>query len=103
MSACHEMNNGEILNAKHTQHPLFNAILYGDKVLSAKFSKRLSCAVKHLPLRVAFSFEYNTLKALDAGVRQDPTLMVDGKIFLEGLVQAEEITQKFQELLNPQE
>ena len=67
MPTCHEMNNGEILNAKHSEYPLFNAILYGDRVLSAKFSKRLSCAIKHLPLRVAFSFEYDTQKALDAG------------------------------------
>ena len=100
MSACHEMNNGEILNAKHSEYPLFNATLYGDRVLSAKFSKRLSCAIKHLPLRVAFNFEYDTQKALDAGVTQDPTLVVDGKIFLEGLIQSEEITQKFQDLLN---
>ena len=63
--ACHTMNNGEILNTNKTDYPLFHAILYGDKVSTAKFSKRLSCAIKHLPLRVKFTFEYNTLKAFE--------------------------------------
>ncbi len=97
--ACHEMSNGEILNKEHGEFVLYDAILYGDRVLTAKFSKRLSCAIKHLPLRIAFRYEYNTQKALEVGVTKDPTLTLNGEIFLEGLVQAEEITKKFQELL----
>ena len=97
---CHEMNQGEILNSLNKEFPLFHVILYGDKILTAKLSKRLSCAIKHLPLRVEFNFEYDTQKAVEAGVVQDPTLVVDNKIFLEGLAQAEAITQKFQQLLN---
>ena len=94
--ACHTMAEGEILNADKTEFPLYEAVLYGDKVLTAKFSKRLSCAIKHLPLRVRFSYEYSTQKALEAGVSKDPTLVLDGEIFLEGLVSAEEITNAFQ-------
>ena len=97
--ACHTMDEGEVLNAAKTEYPLFHAVLYGDRVSTAKFSKRLSCAIKHLPLRVAFHYEHNTQKALDVGVRKDPTLVLDGEIFLEGLVAAEAITEAFEVLL----
>jgi len=94
--ACHTMNHGEILNADKSEYPLFHAVLYGDRVSTAKFSKRLSCAIKHLPLRVEFRYEYNTEKAVEKGVVKDPTLVLDGEIFLEGLVQAETITEAFE-------
>ena len=97
--ACHIMSDGEVLNADKTEYPLHEAILYGDKVLTAKFSKRLSCAIKHLPLRVRFRYEYDTMNAIEAGVSKDPTLSLDGQIFLEGLVSAEEITQAFEQLV----
>jgi len=97
--ACHTMNHGEILNADKTEYPLFHAVLYGDRVSTAKFSKRLSCAIKHLPLRVEFRYEYDTEKAVEKGVVKDPTLVLDDEIFLEGLVQAEEITQAFEKRL----
>lgn len=97
--ACHTMENGEVLNASHPEYPLYEGVLYGDRVSTAKFSKRLSCSVKHLPLRIRFTYEYDTLKALEAGVTKDPTFMLDGKIFLEGLVQAEEISQAFEKIL----
>ncbi len=99
VNSCHEMSNEEILNIEHTDFPLYHAILYGDKTLTAKFSKRLACAVKHLPVRVSFSYEHDTQKAIEAGVRKDPTLLLNGKIFLEGLTQAEIISKKFEELL----
>ncbi|HHD78493.1 MAG TPA: hypothetical protein ENK98_02455 [Epsilonproteobacteria bacterium] len=98
--ACHTMHEGEVLNAEKNQYPLFHAVLYGDKVSTAKFSKRLCCAIKHLPLRVKFTFEYDTLKAVGKGVVHDPTLTLDGEIFLEGLVQAEEITEAFERILS---
>lgn len=97
--ACHTMNQGEILNADQTQYPLFQAVLYGDKVSTAKFSKRLSCAIRHLPLRVEFRYEYDTLKAVEKGVTKDPTLVLDSEIFLEGLVQAEAMTDAFEKRL----
>ena len=93
------MDEGEVLNAVKTESPLFFAVLYGDRVSTAKFSKRLSCAIKHLPLRVAFHYEHDTQKALDVGVRKEPTLVLDGEIFLEGLVAAEEITEAFEKRL----
>ena len=99
LEACHEMYNGEILNKGREDFPLYNATLYGDRILTAKFSKRLSCAIKHLALRVAFTYEYSIEKAVEMGIAKDPTLMLNGEIFLEGLVQAEEITQKFQNLM----
>ncbi len=94
--ACHTMQEGEILNAKKVQYPLLHAIVYGDKVRTAKLSKRLSCAIKHLPLRIKFSYEYDTQKAVEKGLRKDPTLVLDGEIFLEGLLQAETITNAFE-------
>ena len=96
---CKTMEEGEILNESHTEYPLFEGILYGDKISTAKFSKRLSCAIKHLPLRIKFHYESNTIKAIEKGIRKDPTFTLNGEIFLEGLLQAEEITQKFEELL----
>ena len=95
--ACHTMHHGEVLNVEKTGYPIFHAVLYGDKVSTAKFSKRLNCAIKHLPLRVEFRYEHDTMKAVEQGVTKDPTLILDGEIFLEGLVQAESITEAFEE------
>ena len=97
--ACHIMKRGEILNANHSEYPLFFATLYGDKISTAKLSKRLSCSIKHLPIRLHFDFEYDTIKAIEAGVSHDPTIILNGEIFLEGLVQAEEIIEKFNKVL----
>jgi len=99
MNVCREMEAGEILNPQKIEAPLFYALLYGDKVATKKLSKRLSCAIKHLPLRVQFEYEYNTEKAIKAGVIKDPTLVLDGEIFLEGLPQAEQITDAFEKRL----
>ncbi|MBA1432861.1 MAG: hypothetical protein FAF04_04555 [Epsilonproteobacteria bacterium] len=38
-------------------------------------------------------------KAIDKGITKDPTLVLDGAIFLEGLTQAEDITKAFEKLL----
>jgi len=99
MDVCRVMNEGEILNESHTEYPLYEGKLYGDKITTAKFSKRLSCAIKHLPIRIKFTYEYDTIKAIENGIGKNPTFVLNGKIFLEGLVQAEEITKKFEELL----
>lgn len=99
LEACHEMANGEILNREREDLPLFKAVLYGDKNLTAKLSKRVSCAIKQLPLRVEFTYNYDAEDAIEAGVAQDPTLLLDGTIFIEGLMQAEDITKKFEHLL----
>ncbi len=96
MNSCHIMEEGEILNAGKSEYPLFHAVLYGDKVLTAKFSKRLSCAIKHLPLRLQCNYEHDTQKAVEQGISTDPTLLLDGKIFLEGLVSAETMTEAFE-------
>ena len=99
MNVCRVMNEGEILNKSNTEYPLYEGKLYGDKITTAKFSKRLSCAIKHLPIRIKFNYEYNTIKAIENGIGKNPTFVLNGKIFLEGLVQSEEITKKFEELL----
>jgi len=99
MNVCREMQAGEILNPYKTEAPLLRALLYGNKVETKKFSKRLSCAIKHLPLRVQFEYEHSTQKAIEAGIQKDPTLVLNGKIFLEGLPQAERITEVFEQLL----
>lgn len=103
MNVCREMQAGEILNPDKTEAPLLQALLYGDKLATAKLSKRLSCAIKHLPLRVQFEYEYKTQKAIEAGIQKDPTLVLEGKIFLEGLIQAELITEAFEKLLKNKE
>lgn len=97
--ACHEMSEGEILNAQKSEYPLFEALIYGSRIDCAKFSKRLSCSIKHLPLRLRFSYEYDVQKALDKGITKDPTLTLNSQIFLEGLLQAEDITKAFEKFL----
>ena len=97
--SCHVMQEGEILSAGHSEYPLFEGVLYGDIYTTAKFSKRLSCAIKHLPLRLRIRYEYDTQKAVENGIAKDPSLTIDGKLLLEGLVQAEEITEVFEALL----
>jgi len=97
-NACHTMQEGEILNESHSEYPLYEGVLYGDRATTAKFSKRLSCSIKHLPLRLKFHYEYDTLKAIENGVTKNPTLVLGGNIFLEGLVQAEDITKAFEEV-----
>jgi len=96
---CHTMQEGEILNSSQTQYPLFVAVLYGDKVSTKKFSKRLNCSIKHLPLRLSVHFEYDTFKAVKAGIVKDPSLVLEGEIFIEGLTQAEEISEAFEKWL----
>lgn len=97
--ACRVMDEGEILNESKTEFPLYEVVIYGDKISSAKLSKRVSCAIKHLPIRVKFRYEYDTLKAIEKGIGKDPTLVLNGKIFIEGLPQSEEITKAFEELI----
>jgi hypothetical protein len=97
--ACHVMEEGEILNPHLTELPLHEAVLYGDRILTAKFSKRLSCAIKHLPIRLRFRYEPSTEAAIEAGIAKDPTLVLDGEVFLEGLMPAEEIMEKFEQWL----
>ena len=96
--ACHEMQAGEVLNASHAEYPLHEAVIYGSRLDCAKFSKRLSCAIKNLPIRVRFSYEHDPEKAIERGITKDPTLVLDGAIFLEGLTQAEDITKAFEKL-----
>ncbi len=97
--ACHVMAPGETLHAQHEEYPLFHALIYGDPTRCAKLSKRLACALRSLPLRLEFHYEHDTLAALEAGIGADPTLVLDGAIFLEGLPSAEEIAERFGQLL----
>ncbi len=96
-SVCKEMKEGEVLNAT-SSFPLHYVVIYGNKIDSAKLSKRVSCAIKHLPIRIKFSFVYDSLKAVEKGISKDPTMIVDNEIFIEGLIQSEEITKRFEKL-----
>lgn len=99
METCAELGHGEILNAAHPQWPLMEGIIYGDAILSLKLAKRLVCGVKHLPLRLRLTTITDTLAAIEAGVTHDPTLFINGKPFIEGLVAAETLTATFESLL----
>lgn len=99
METCAELAHGEILNASHPQWPLLEGVIYGDATLSLKLAKRLVCGIKHLPLRLSLKTITNTLTAIEAGVTHDPTLFINGKIFIEGLVAAETLTAAFESLL----
>lgn len=71
---CYPLAEGEILHAEHKSWPLFRVTIHGSDIERIKLSKRLSCAIKHLPLRLQVHL-------------------------LEGLVSAEEITKTFENLL----
>lgn len=92
MQMCTELGHGEILNSSHAEWPLLEGVIYGDAILSLKLAKRLVCGVKHLPLRLRIETITDTHAAIDAGVKRDPTLFINGKPLIEGLVAAEEIT-----------
>jgi len=100
METCAELSHGEVLNSTHTEWPLLDGIIYGDKTLSLKLAKRLVCGVKHLPLQLRLKMISNTQIAVDIGVLQDPTLFINARPFIEGLVTAEEITALFEQYLS---
>jgi len=52
---------------------------------------------------VQFDYQHNTQKAIEAGIKKDPTLVLDGEIFLAGLPEAERITEAFEKLLKNKE
>jgi predicted DsbA family dithiol-disulfide isomerase len=99
MQACRPLEPGEILNASHSEWPLIKVVIYGDPTLCAKLAKRLVCAVKHLPLRLRMDTITDTQVAIEAGVGCDPTLFINGKPFIEGMVAAETLTAAFESLL----
>ena len=96
---CYPLNEGEILHKEHKEWPLFAVTIHGSDTERVKLSKRLVCAVKHLPLRLKIHYEKDTMKSVEEGVAKDPTLTWNNHILLEGLVSAEEITKTFEELL----
>ncbi|WP_281951769.1 hypothetical protein [Nitrosophilus kaiyonis] len=95
---CYPLKEGEILN-EDKDYPLFEVTIHGSDVERVKLSKRLVCAVKHLPLRLKIHYEKDPLKSIEIGVAKDPTLTLNDKILLEGLVSSEEITKTFENLL----
>ena len=99
MQTCAELKYGEILNASHEEWPLLEGIVFGDATLSLKLSKRLICGVKHLPLRLRLKTVTDTLTAIKLGVTHDPTLFINDKSFVQGLVSAETLTQLMQQYL----
>ncbi len=96
---CYALAQGEVLHADHPEWPLFRVTIHGSDIERIKLSKRLSCAVKHLPLRLQVYYEKDAMQSIQEGVTKDPTLTLNDKILLEGLVSAEEITKTFENLL----
>jgi hypothetical protein len=96
---CYPLKEGEILNVDHPEYPLFAVTIHGSDRERVKLSKRLVCAIKHLPLRLTIRYEKDAEKSIEAGVSKDPTLMLGDKILAEGLVSAEELTEIFEQLL----
>ncbi len=99
METCAELGYGKVLNGSHPKWPLFEGIIYGDATLSLKLAKRLVCGIKHLPLRLSLKTITDTQAAVEAGVTHDPTLFINGKPFIEGLVAAETLTAVFEHIL----
>ncbi|WP_456485538.1 hypothetical protein [Hydrogenimonas sp.] len=96
---CYPLKEGEVLNHEHPEWPLFEVTIHGSDKERVKLSKRLVCAVKHLPLRLSIKYEKNAEKSIEIGVAKDPTLEYEGVFIAEGLVPAEELTETFENLL----
>jgi len=96
---CYPLKEGEILNQENLQYSLFFVTIHGSEYERTKLSKRLVCAVKHLPLRLTIHYEKDIEKSIEIGVRKDPTLTMGKEILVEGLVSAEKLTEIFQKLL----
>ena len=96
---CYALREGEILNESHPEWPLFVLTICGSKIESLKISKRIMCTLKHLPLRLQVFYEHNTIKCLELGGGNDPSVFLDRKLLFEGLIQAEEIKEIFEKLL----
>ena len=96
---CYPLKEGEILN-EDKAYPLFEVTIHGSDTNRVKLSKRLVCAIKHLPLRLKIHYQKDTAKSIEKGVAKDPTLEYNGNFLAEGLISAEEITKIFEGLLN---
>lgn len=96
---CYALREGEVLHADYPEWPLFNITIHGSDRERVKISKRLMCAVKHLPLRLQVHYEKNAINSIEKGISKDPTIVCNDHILLEGLVSAEEITETFKNLL----
>ncbi|WP_353663152.1 hypothetical protein [Hydrogenimonas sp. SS33] len=96
---CYPLAEGETLNEDHPEWPLFAVTIHGSDRERVKLSKRLVCAVKHLPLRLRIRYEKDVERSLEAGVAKDPTLTLGDTILAEGLVAAERLTEIFETLL----
>lgn len=90
---------GEILHSDHPEWPLLQGTLYGTVNETAKLAKRIKCGLGITPIRLQLTYETDALKAAEAGVVKDPTLQINGKNIIEGLVQTETIPQYFTPLL----
>ena len=96
---CYPLKEGETLNDDHPEYPLFAVTIHGSDRERVKLSKRLVCALKHLPLRLQIRYEKDAEKSIALGVRKDPTLMLGEEMLAEGLVSAETLTEIFETLL----
>jgi len=96
---CHPLEKDEILNEQQHDFPLYELYIYGSKLECLKISKRIMCSVKHLPLRVKAHYIHDTQKAIENGIRKDPSVMLNNTVIIEGLISAEEIEQIFTNIL----
>ncbi|WP_456381639.1 hypothetical protein [Hydrogenimonas sp.] len=96
---CYPLAEGETLNADHPEWPLFDVTIHGGDRERVKLSKRLVCAVKHLPLRLTIHYEKDVEKSIERGVAKDPTLEYAGDFLAEGFVSAERLGEIFENLL----
>ena len=99
LKSCRPLAEGEILHASHEAWPLFYVTIHGSPKERIKLAKRLVCAVKHLPMRLRIHYQTDTIRSLEEGVRNDPTLKMQDRFLVEGLVPAERLTEIFESLI----
>jgi hypothetical protein len=103
ITSCYPLKEGEILNEAYPDYPLFFVTIHGSERERIKLSKRLVCALKHLPLRLQIHYEKDTETSLNRGVRHDPTLEYEDTFLAEGLVSAETLNELFSQMLQKKE
>lgn len=71
--------------------PVIKGVVYGSRDEAEKLKKRINCASGRLGVRWQLQIEPDLFKATDVGVTRLPSLMINGQLVIEGLLQTEEI------------
>lgn len=71
--------------------PVVHAVIYGNREEAAKLQKRVACASRRFHISWQFKTQTDPFEAIDFGIIRQPSLVIDGRVVVEGLSATEEI------------